>query len=449
MNYLAHIADRVLGRPLLIHADKLHLIVAALGDRIGVVDMAIDTTELAAIFTDARRDRPAASRMVGETVGSPRAPLYQRVGGVGIIPVVGSLVNRGVAIGEDSSGFTSYESLGTQLDAAMSDPLVRQIMLDIDSTGGEAAGLFSLTQMIRNARTQKPITAVVNDMAASAAYGIASAATEVVASPTSTVGHIGVVMMHLDRSEAMKMKGVKPTMVYAGAHKVDGHPFGPLSSEVQGDLQREVDSLYGLFIEQVAAGRPKLTTDAIKATEARSYLGAEAMARGLADRLGTFDETLARLMQANRLNIQQGVRVMTMQNNELIARADHEAAVAAARTEGHTAGHTAGRTEGEAAGRAQALARVQTILTCPEAEGRSAQAMVFALESDIAPEVAAKALAASPTVATAAAVPALAARGNPAHVDTSAEQPRQDATSMWNDVVTKVNAENARHRRFA
>jgi len=447
MNYLAHIADRVLGRPLLIHDDKLNLIVAALGDRIGV-DMAIDRTELAAIFTDARRNRPAASRMVGETVGSPRAPLYQRVGGVGIIPVVGSLVNRGVAIGEDSSGFTSYESLGTQLDAAMSDPLVRQIMLDIDSAGGEAAGLFSLTQMIRTARMQKPITAVVNDMAASAAYGIASAATEVVASPTSTVGHIGVVMMHLDRSEAMKMKGIKPTMVYAGAHKVDGHPFGPLSSEVQGDLQREVDSLYGLFVDQVAAGRPKLTTDAIKATEARSYLGAEAMARGLADRLGTFDETLARLMQSNRLNIQPGGRVvMTMQNNELIARADHEAAVAAARSEGHTAGHTAGRTEGEAAGRAQALARVQTILTCPEAEGRSAQAMVFALESDLAPEIAAKALAASPTVA--AVVPALAARGNSAHVEASTEQPKQDSASMWNDVVAKVNAENAKHRRYA
>jgi signal peptide peptidase SppA len=442
MNYLAHIADRVLGRPLLIHADKLNLIVAALGDRIGV-DMAIARTELAAIFTDARRDRPAASRMVGETVGSPRAPLYQRVGGVGIIPVVGSLVNRGVAIGEDSSGFTSYESLGTQLDAAMSDPLVRQIMLDIDSTGGEAAGLFALTQMIRNARTQKPITSVVNDMAASAAYGIASASTEVVASPTSTVGHIGAVMIHLDRSEAMKMKGVKPTMVYAGAHKVDGHPFGPLSSEVQGDLQREVDSLYGLFVDQVAAGRPKLTTDAIKATEARSYLGAEATARGLVDRLGTFDETLARLMQANRLNIQQGAIVMTMQNNELIARADHEAAVAAARSEGQTAG----RSEGEAAGRAQALARVQAILTCPEAEGRSAQAMVFALESDLAPEIAAKALAASPTVA--AVVPALAARGNPAHVEASTEQPKQDSASMWNDVVAKVNAENTKHRRFA
>jgi len=138
---------------------------------------------------------------------------------------------------------------------------------------------------------------------------------------------------------------------------------------------------------------------------------------------------------------------MTMQNNELIARADHEAAVAAARSEGHNAGHTAGRAEGEAAGRAQALARVQAILTCPEAEGRSAQAMVFALESDLAPEIAAKALAASPTVA--AVVPALVARGNPAHVAASTEQPRQDSASIWNEVITKVNAENTKHRRYA
>lgn len=434
MNYLAHIADRLIGRPLMIHEDKLSLIAGTLGDRIGV-DMPVDRTELAAILTDARRDRPAATRMVGETVGSPRAPLYQRIGGVGIIPVVGSLVNRGVAIGEDSSGFTSYESLATQLSAAMSDPLVRQIMLDIDSPGGEAAGLFSLTQMIRNARMQKPVTAVANDMAASAAYGIASAATDVVASPTSTLGHIGVVMMHLDRSEAMKMKGVKPTMIFAGAHKVDGNPFGPLSSEVQGDLQREVDALYGLFVDQVAAGRPKLTTDAIRDTEARSFLGSDAMARGLADRLGTFDETLARLMQANRLNIQTGVRTMTMQNNELIARADHDTAIAAARNEAHAAG----RIEGEAAGRAQALARVQAILTCPEAEGRSAQAMVFALESDLAPEVAAKALAASPAVA--AAAPPLAARANPAHVDASAAlTDRPDPRSAWDRSLKRAGA---------
>ena len=126
---------------------------------------------------------------------------------------------------------------------------------------------------------------------------------------------------------------------------------------------------------------------------------------------------------------------MTMQKNELSARADHDAAVAAARSEAHAAG----RTEGEAAGRAQALARVQAILTCPEAEGRSAQAMVFALESDLAPEVAAKALAASPTAA--AAAPPLAARANPAHVDASAAlTDRPDPRSAWDRSLKRAGA---------
>ena len=440
MNILAHIADRVIGRPLLLDPRKAELIASVLAERIGVESFAVDATSLPAGLTASLADRPAANRMIGEPVGAGRAELYRRANGVGIIPVVGTLVNRGVAIGEDSSGFTSYESIGVQIAAAVADPQVRAIMLDIDSGGGEATGMFALAQLIQGARAQKPITAVVDDMAASAAYGIASSATEIVVSPTSIAGSIGVVLMHLDKSAEMEMKGRKPTLIYAGAHKVDGNPFGPLSNAVRGDLQREVDTFYARFVDQVAAGRPKLTGEAIRATEARIFIGSEAIDVGLADRMGTFGETLARLSSAIIARTKTGDPLMSNDPNpDMIARAEHDAAITAARNEARAEGNAEGMAAGRAEGSASAIDRVRAILTCPEAEGRAAQAMVFALDSDMSPEIAAKALAASP--AAAAAVPPLDARATGARVDSDhTPTPAQDVAPAWDRALRRAGA---------
>jgi signal peptide peptidase SppA len=432
MNILARIADRVIGRPLLVHPAKIELIASVLAERIGVD---VPAPQGRAVWHDSlarlAHDTPAANRLVGEPVMAGRQVLYNRVNGVGIVPVVGTLVNRGVAIGEDSSGFTSYESIAAQLHAALADPQVQSILLDIESAGGEASGMFALTQAIRVARAQKPVTALVNDMAASAAYGIAASATDTVVSPTSITGSIGVVLMHLDQSAEMQAKGRKPTLIFAGAHKVDGNPFGPLSENVRADLQREVDTFYARFVDQVAAGRSKLTADAIRATEARIFIGSEAIDVGLADRVGTFEETLSRLSSAVNARTKLGGPIMsTAQTPEMIARADHDAALAAARSEA--------RAEGEAAGRTQAIARVRTILTSPEAEGREAQARVFALDSDMSPEVAAKALAASPT---GKAVPALAERGNTEPLAGGTPPNRKiDASVSWDRSLKRAGA---------
>ena len=432
MNILARIADRVIGRPLLLHPAKAELIASVLAERIGI-DPIIEPkawSSLTEEFTLPLTDRPAMNRMIGEPVMVGRSILYRRVDGVAVVPVVGTLVNRGVVIGEDSSGFTSYESIGVQLKAALADPQVAAILLDIDSPGGEATGMFGLTQSIRTARAQKPITALIDDMGTSAAYGIASSATDVVVSPTSITGSIGVVLMHLDTSAEMAMKGRKPTLIYAGAHKVDAHPFGPLSENVKADLQREVDTFYARFVDQVSAGRPALTGDMIRATEARIFIGSEAIDRGLADRMDTFEATLARMSSAVRIKQQQGGLLMSNQAQpDVIARADHDAAIAAARTEA--------RTEGEAAGRTAAITRVRAILTAPEAKGREAQALVFALDSDMTPEVAVKALSASPA---ATARPSLDARGNAPLPGGAPPDPKVDTARSWDRALKRAGA---------
>lgn len=435
MNILARIADRVIGRPLLLHPLKAELIAAIIGERIGVSNEMPENVprELLAM----RDDKPAANRMIGEPVISGRGwELYRRVGSVGVIPVVGSLTNRGVDIGE-SSGFTSYESIAVQLLAALADQKVGAIMFDIDSPGGEALGMFALAETIRAARNQKPITALVNDMAASAAYGIAASASEIVVSPTSIVGSIGVIMMHVDRSGEMEMKGRKATIIHAGAHKVDGHPFGPLSESVRTDMQREVDTFYARFVDVVASGRSKLSSEAIRSTEARLFIGQEAVDNGLADRVGTFNETLSRLTTSIRTRGKHGGSLMSNQNNEPIARAEYDAAILAARAEGHEAGLAEGAAAGTTAGREAATARIRSILTCAEAKAREPMALVFALDSDMTPETAAKALAAAPAAKPPGA-PGLAERGSKPLAGNDAPADN-DASTGWDAAVATVN----------
>jgi hypothetical protein len=138
--------------------------------------------------------------------------------------------------------------------------------------------MVALADAIRAARAEKPVIALVNDIAASAAYGIAAQANEVVISPTSVVGSIGVVLLHMDFSRELEKKGRKPTFIYAGAHKVDGNFLEPLSESVRADLQAEVDQ-YRRLRSAVAAGRGKLTEAAGQGNRSKIYLGAGARIR--------------------------------------------------------------------------------------------------------------------------------------------------------------------------
>lgn len=440
MNMLPRIAERVLGRPLLIHAIKAELIVALLGERIGV-----GTLELEAIpdeFKALRADQPAANRMIGEPVMRGRQVAYMRAGGVGIMPVLGTLVNRGAYVGEDGSGFTSYEGLQTQLEMVIADQQVGAVLLDMSSPGGQAGGCLALCDAVRTARSHKPITALVNDMAASAAYAIAANATEIVVSKTSTVGSIGVVFLHMDQSKELEMKGRKPTLIFAGAHKVDGNSLGPLTEAVRADLQAEVDTMYLRLLETVAAGRSKLTLDAIRRTEARTYIGQDAINVGLADRIGAFGETLARLSAAVRAHtLLQGGR-WSMSTNPvnldpaMITRVEHDALLAAARTASLAEGRAAGIKEGEAAGAASALARVSAILALPEAKERQSQALVMALTTNLTAEQSAKLLASMPVSTAATPTPKLEDRGQP---PVPGNQPAASIAASWDQVTAEVN----------
>jgi ClpP class serine protease len=185
---LLRLSDRLLNTPLLIHPAKAQIILGTLSGRLGLD---------ADLFPfDETAESPEANRFTGSSRRADGSASISRTAeGVAIIPVLDTLVNRGAWL-DSRSGLTSYEGIAAQLRAAGQDPEVRSVLLDISSPGGEAAGMAGLADLIRSVRQTRPVTAFVNDMAASAAYGIASAANEIVISPTSIVGSIGVVMLH-------------------------------------------------------------------------------------------------------------------------------------------------------------------------------------------------------------------------------------------------------------
>jgi capsid assembly protease len=422
---LTQIASRVLNRPLLLHPTKAEIILQVLQGRLPMDGAKIEGLQ------------PDANRFLGSRYGQDgRLRTYSVVDGVATIPVVGSLVNRGAWIGANS-GMVSYEGIAAQLREAAEDPEVSAVLLDIDSPGGEATGMFSIAEKVRELSASKPVTAFVNDMAASAAYGLASGANEIVVSPTSIVGSIGVVLTHLDRSGELEQKGVRATLIYAGKHKVDGSPFGPLSEAVQADLQTEVMKFYDQFVGLVARGRPGLTDEAIRATEARTFIGQDAIDKGLADRIASIDVVLADLSTKAHGAAKRRKGFAMSKTTEAGPQAENAGITEAAMS----AAVEAARVEGFAAGKAEASARIKSILTCEEAKGRQAQAMVLALDMQMSAEDASKVLAASPKASAVASIEDRAARENEFGGDAAGG--RLDASekvaSGWSAAVAQAN----------
>lgn len=218
-------------------------------------------------------------------------------GSVAVIPMTGIISHRASMMSEISGGGGgSVQNLTAQFRQALADTNCKAIVFDVDSPGGSVEGVVELAQEIYNARKQKPITAVCNAMACSAAYWLASAASELVCTPSGQCGSIGVFMMLQDVSEALKSEGVAINLIKAGKYKAEGHPSQPLSDETRAFLQSQVDSVYTMFVKAVAQQRG--TSQAAVRDgmgQGRSLLAADAVKAGLADRSGTLDDVLEKL----------------------------------------------------------------------------------------------------------------------------------------------------------
>jgi HK97 family phage prohead protease len=267
---LPHLATQIFNTPLLIHPQKADIILRVLGDRIG-------------IRADDWED-------YGEDPESEDRKRYCVEDGIACIPIYGTLVKRSCGINA-MSGLTSYDSLRADIEEAYTDPNVKGILLDIDSPGGDVSGMFDLSDFIYSIRGEKPIYAVANDSAYSAAYALASAADKVFVSRTGGVGSIGCYMLHVDQSQADKAEGLKYTYIYAGDHKLDGNSHAPLANDAKAKLQNQVDRIRDMFVSLVARNR-SVSADAVLATQAGSFYAEESVPL-LADQIGSCADAMA------------------------------------------------------------------------------------------------------------------------------------------------------------
>ena len=271
MNFLPHIAARVLGVPLMMARQKLDVILAVLGSRVGIPSQAPES------FVPPVRTVPPAPQ------------------GVAIIPVHGSLVARTSGL-DAESGLTSYAQISEAVAKAEANPAVGKILLHIDSPGGEVNGAFDLADQIKS--SAKPVWAIIDGMGFSAAYLLASATSKIILTRTSGVGSIGVIAMHVDQSQRDERDGMRYTALFAGERKNDLSPHAPLADAAAQELQAEVDRLYTMFVDAVAGNRG-ISPDAVRATQARLFWGRNGITNKLADDVGILSTTLEAMQMPN------------------------------------------------------------------------------------------------------------------------------------------------------
>jgi ClpP class serine protease len=145
-------------------------------------------------------------------------------------------------------------------------------------------------------RGEKPIIALANVQACSGAYWLASAADEVVVTPSGRLGSIGVFILHLDETGWEANEGLKSTYIAAGRYKVEGNSSEPLSEEAEQHIREIVDDYYALFVDGVAAGRG-VSADSVKDGfgEGLVVTAQRAVELGMADRVDSFEGVVSKL----------------------------------------------------------------------------------------------------------------------------------------------------------
>lgn len=214
---------------------------------------------------------------------------------VGVLTIDGNLTAKATVF-QALCGGASYDMLISTTEKYAEEGK-DTLLMHISSGGGEAYKLFASANQIKKIAKSAgmKIVAYIDGIAASAAYGLASIADEIIAHPESTtIGSIGVIVSMIDNSKQLDKEGIRRVIVSAGANK---HPFdddGSFKESYLDNVQESIDKLYANFVNHVSTHR-NLSKDFIISTEASTYHADEAMEKGLIDRMMEEDEFQAYL----------------------------------------------------------------------------------------------------------------------------------------------------------
>ncbi|MBB4520490.1 UNVERIFIED_ORG: signal peptide peptidase SppA [Rhizobium sophorae] len=268
-------------------------------------------------FMDPRKAEQIVAMLELRAASGPRSEPYRKnsaavreqvrttKGTAAVFNLFGPIMPRAEALEDVSQQAALLVPFQKAFTESASDPTLAGMVINIDSPGGWMDLVPETAAMIRKARRpDRPIVAVANTLAASAAYWIASAADELIVTPSGEVGSIGVYVVHQDISERLAAEGIRMQFFAEGPRKTEINPFEPMSQEAGTALQARVRYGYDLFVADVAKGR-RVSESVVRADPEKSdkhfgggrvYGAKEAVRLGMADRVATLDETITRLI---------------------------------------------------------------------------------------------------------------------------------------------------------
>lgn len=291
------LADRVFNRPLLVAGSKANIIAPFLAEEILGNNVVVNN------FSDASVNalQKHAGKLGTSEENSIDKTLEQSVprtnNGVGLIAIEGTLINKGGWIGS-YSGETTYQGLMRQIAEARADEAIKAVVFEIDSYGGEVAGCSDCGAAIADLSKEKPTLAICTDHAYSAAYWLASQCNQIIIPASGGVGSIGVISLHVNYKDWLKKEGLEVSILAAGEHKADGHPYDKLPDAVREEFLAESEIVRNQFAQAVADGRgSRFSKKSALASEAKCFMGEAAVEAGLADLVARPSEAFANFVK--------------------------------------------------------------------------------------------------------------------------------------------------------
>lgn len=329
-------------------------------DLVASTPWAILPSMLETISAIARRENDpleAVEARLGRPLQNTRAVSLR--GDVAVVPVTGPIF-RYANLFTAVSGGTSLDVLATDFASALDNPAVGSIVLNVDSPGGQAAGIAEFAQMVRAAN--KPVVAYVDGQAASAAYWIAAAADRIVMSKTAEAGSIGAVVS-IDTARS------KPGGVIEIVSSQSPKKRPDVATDAgRAQIQTRIDALAQVFVEDVAAYRGvPLDTVLQQFGQGDMRIAAAAVALGMADSVSTLELVIAGLA-GSAPPISHGVTPMSLTRESLAQ--DHPDIVSALLDEGRAQGAQAERERIQAV-EAQALAGHEALISTLKWDGKT------------------------------------------------------------------------------
>ena len=239
---------------------------------------------------------PTSAITSGKTLAGDDLPRPVTVNGICVVPITGPLVKSATKI-ETAAGFGSYTGLRQTLNTALATPGLTGILLHVDSPGGSYDGLPEAVAAVAAAAKRVRLEALVDGMAASAAFWLTTPAARITSARSSQVGSIGAVLTHTSVARSLRDRGIDATVFSSPEGKASGHPFRTLDESSAKALQARVDECAAEFRDSVLAARPGVAKEGLSG---HVFTSLAALRLGLIDSVGeSVGEVLLRMTSGN------------------------------------------------------------------------------------------------------------------------------------------------------